>query len=130
MVDSITVRIAGREHVGELVAVFRKREGAVRCVVEDVRQRLVVCNPAQLGLTDDSLIRLAYERGVAAGRLNQRANEACLSAAEQKAQAARCGCRGADDMCPCQNVPDATTRAERTAAKFAAQTETKGSTDG
>lgn len=39
-----------------------------------------------------------------------------LSDAEQKAQGARCGCRGADDMCPCQNVPDATTRRERKAS--------------
>lgn len=37
----------------------------------------------------------------------------CLSPAEQKAQAARCGCHGADDLCPCQNAPDATTRAAR-----------------
>jgi hypothetical protein len=33
-----------------------------------------------------------------------------LTAAEQKAQGERCGCRGADDMCPCQNVPDRVTR--------------------
>lgn len=39
----------------------------------------------------------------------------CLTSAEQKAQGARCGCRGADDLCPCQNVPDATTRRERAA---------------
>jgi hypothetical protein len=36
-----------------------------------------------------------------------------LTDAEQKAQGARCGCKGADDMCVCQNVTDATTRAER-----------------
>lgn len=44
------------------------------------------------------------------------AYEPCLSPAEQKAQGLRCGCMGADDYCVCQNVPDATTRAERTAA--------------
>lgn len=32
---------------------------------------------------------------------------------EQKAQGARCGCKGVDDMCVCQNVTDATTRADR-----------------
>lgn len=36
-----------------------------------------------------------------------------LTDKEQKAQGARCGCHGADDMCVCQNVTDATTRAER-----------------
>ncbi|WP_089177181.1 hypothetical protein [Bosea sp. AS-1] len=34
---------------------------------------------------------------------------ACLTDAEQKEQAARCSCRGSDDYCSCQNVPDATT---------------------
>lgn len=29
-----------------------------------------------------------------------------LTPIEQKAQASRCSCRGADDMCPCQNAPD------------------------
>lgn len=37
----------------------------------------------------------------------------CLSDAEQKAQAARCGCRGSDDYCPCQNTPDRQTMQER-----------------
>lgn len=32
-----------------------------------------------------------------------------LSDAELKAQGARCGCLGADDYCPCQNVPDGET---------------------
>lgn len=36
-----------------------------------------------------------------------------LSEAEQKAQGARCGCRGVDDYCVCQNVPDAVTRRAR-----------------
>lgn len=36
--------------------------------------------------------------------------EPCLTQAEQKAQGARCGCRGADDYCGCQNRPDAITR--------------------
>ena len=49
-----------------------------------------------------------------AGQIELR--EPCLSPAEQKAQGSRCGCMGADDYCVCQNVPDATTRAERTAA--------------
>lgn len=29
---------------------------------------------------------------------------ACLSPEEKAAQAKRCGCRGQDDYCPCQNV--------------------------
>lgn len=33
-----------------------------------------------------------------------------LTQEEQKAQAERCPCRGSDDYCPCQNVPDAITR--------------------
>lgn len=36
-----------------------------------------------------------------------------LTEAEMKAQGARCPCKGADDMCVCQNVPDAITRRER-----------------
>lgn len=32
-----------------------------------------------------------------------------LTNEEQKAQGARCGCRGIDDYCVCQNVPDRTT---------------------
>lgn len=36
-----------------------------------------------------------------------------LTDAEIKAQAARCSCRGSDDYCPCQNVPDAITLAAR-----------------
>lgn len=43
-------------------------------------------------------------------RLRLEAYEPCLSGAEQKAQGARCGCRGADDLCVCQNAPDAETR--------------------
>lgn len=33
-----------------------------------------------------------------------------LSPAEQWEQAARCGCRGSDDYCRCQNVPDDITK--------------------
>jgi hypothetical protein len=33
-----------------------------------------------------------------------------LTATEQRDQGGRCGCQGADDLCVCQNVPDATTR--------------------
>ena len=43
----------------------------------------------------------------------------CLSMAEKAAQAARCGCRGADDWCVCQNAPDRQTIAERRAAAAA-----------
>lgn len=39
-----------------------------------------------------------------------------LTTAEQKAQGARCGCKGIDDYCPCQNRPDAQTIAERAKA--------------
>lgn len=41
--------------------------------------------------------------------------EACLSPQEKADQGRRCGCRGQDDYCPCQNAPDATTRASRAA---------------
>lgn len=40
-------------------------------------------------------------------------DEPGLTEAEMKAQGARCGCKGVDDMCVCQNVTDATTRADR-----------------
>lgn len=40
-------------------------------------------------------------------------DEPGLTEAEKKAQGGRCGCRGVDDMCVCQNVTDATTRADR-----------------
>jgi hypothetical protein len=40
---------------------------------------------------------------------------ACLSAEEKADQATRCGCRGQDDYCPCQNAPDRQTTAGRTA---------------
>lgn len=36
-----------------------------------------------------------------------------ITADEMVAQAKRCACRGADDYCLCQNVPDATTLAGR-----------------
>jgi hypothetical protein len=41
------------------------------------------------------------------------AGEDYLTSAEQKAQAARCGCRGSDDYCPCQNRPDQITKTAR-----------------
>lgn len=40
-----------------------------------------------------------------------------LTAAEQKAQALRCGCRGSDDYCPCQHAPDRVTRQYRAAVR-------------
>ena len=39
-----------------------------------------------------------------------------LSDVDMKAQALRCSCRGHDDFCVCQNVPDRTTIRERIAA--------------
>lgn len=36
-----------------------------------------------------------------------------LSIGEMRAQAKRCACGGADDMCPCQNIPDERTIRER-----------------
>lgn len=51
-----------------------------------------------------------------------------LSPAEQWAQAARCACRGADDYCPCQNVPDRVTAqlwAAEEIAKVLVQTEAR-----
>lgn len=35
-----------------------------------------------------------------------------LNEAEMKAQGERCGCKGSDEYCVCQNVPDAMTRKE------------------
>lgn len=40
----------------------------------------------------------------------------CLTTEEKRAQGRRCGCRGIDDYCPCQNVPDRVTAAEWGAA--------------
>lgn len=39
-----------------------------------------------------------------------------LTPQEQQAQAERCGCRGTNDMCGCQNTPDRQTLTERAAA--------------
>jgi hypothetical protein len=39
--------------------------------------------------------------------------EPTLTDVEQKAQGERCGCKGVDDYCVCQNVPDSVTRKER-----------------
>ena len=36
-----------------------------------------------------------------------------LTPADQRAQAARCPCRGADEWCPCQNTPDRQTMLAR-----------------
>lgn len=36
-----------------------------------------------------------------------------LTEVEKAAQARRCSCRGVDDYCTCQNVPDAATRSAR-----------------
>lgn len=44
-------------------------------------------------------------------------DEALLSPDEQREQAKRCNCRGADDYCGCQNTPDAETRRLRSIAK-------------
>lgn len=41
---------------------------------------------------EENLVRVATNTG--------------LSQSEMKAQGARCGCRGSDDYCVCQNVPD------------------------
>jgi hypothetical protein len=46
--------------------------------------------------------------------------EPLLTVAEQKTQAVRCGCRGSNDYCPCQNTPDRVTRQYRAAVKVAA----------
>ena len=40
-----------------------------------------------------------------------------LSATDMKEQAARCPCRGSDDYCTCQNVPDRTTLEKRQSAR-------------
>lgn len=50
-----------------------------------------------------------------------------LTAEEQKAQGKRCWCRGSDEYCGCQNVADATTRQERSAAATNALAKTRGS---
>jgi hypothetical protein len=45
-----------------------------------------------------------------------------LSSEDQRAQGRRCGCRGTDDYCPCQNVPDDVTLRLRKAAEAAVET--------
>jgi hypothetical protein len=52
----------------------------------------------------------------AAMAIEDQMRDAILSGAEQKAQAARCSCRGHDDLCACQNAPDHRTLSERRAA--------------
>lgn len=53
-------------------------------------------------------------------------NNGCLTDAEQKAQATRCSCRGSDDYCVCQNVPDDATKAERRASMVTSQHHSQG----
>ena len=48
-------------------------------------------------------------------------NDGCLTDTEQKAQAARCACRGSDDYCVCQNAPDLDTKAERRASSVSSK---------
>jgi hypothetical protein len=60
--------------------------------------------------------RAVYQEGYdAAMNAANEANaaEPALTDVEQKAQGERCGCKGVDDYCVCQNVPDSTTRKER-----------------
>lgn len=49
----------------------------------------------------------------AAPEVLKQVSHAILTSAEQKAQATRCGCKGSDDYCVCQNAPDKVTLAER-----------------
>lgn len=66
---------------------------------------------------DDSNCPIGYgaTEQEAIDNLLDQMNDGCLTDAEQKAQATRCACHGSDDYCVCQNVPDATTKAERRA---------------
>lgn len=59
-------------------------------------------SPNEGGL--DELITLLI-----AGRDSIRTTYRPLTAIEQRTQAARCPCNGTDDMCKCQNEPDAET---------------------
>lgn len=60
--------------------------------------------------------RSVYSSDDAARRAAFKVAEDVLSPAEQKSQAARCSCRGADDMCPCQNAADRQTIKDRSNA--------------
>lgn len=50
-----------------------------------------------------------YEARIRSALSAQVQDVALLRPEEQKAQASRCGCKGSDDYCPCQNVADAET---------------------
>lgn len=66
--------------------------------------------------TNDQIMTL-----IEAGEVRKAQHEAeGLSQDEMKAQGQRCGCRGSDDYCICQNVPDRTTLARRVAEQICA----------
>lgn len=101
--DATRQIVAG--HMWEILQHFRS----------DARVTVLVRVPdepaADFVLMDDDLaevIAMLQKR-----QAEQLTAEPGLTNAEQKAQGARCGCKGIDDYCPCQNRPDAQTLAER-----------------
>ncbi|PPQ42114.1 hypothetical protein [Rhodopseudomonas palustris] len=64
-----------------------------------------------------------------ASRAKVHPEEQGLSRDEALAQGKRCGCRGADDYCECQNVPDAITRADRRATRPVLAGQDEGSSE-
>jgi hypothetical protein len=73
---------------------------------------LTITDPDE-GDIDIEVVANGPDVPLAVDRLILRQDDAALTDAEQKAQGARCGCKGVDDYCVCQNVPDSTTRKER-----------------
>lgn len=79
----------------------------------DLAQHFLGCEGDEGDNTQASLAQQIQDAIEDWFRAQERQKEPCLTSAEQRAQAGRCGCRGCDDYCVCQNVPDAQTRAER-----------------
>lgn len=82
----------------------------------DHLDRLVISSPVEEPADILQSLELIFRRLHQQIQRENEARQTGLTDAEQKAQGLRCACGGADDMCPCQNVPDATTRRERAGA--------------
>lgn len=61
MKDRLTVKGGDYTYEGYIDTVFKKRGGAVRCVVEDDKGRLFIHNAAQLGMSDEELLEIKDE---------------------------------------------------------------------
>lgn len=107
--DSFDMDWTARDGAKAVLAAL-KREGLLSSGVSTSALEIVrkITEPLSGYSSDDAARRAAFKTSDAA--------LSGLTPAEQKAQAARCGCKGSDDMCPCQNTPDRQTIKDRSNA--------------